>query len=120
MFSKSARDKYRFKMPYNLYLELNYDGKKRFGRLTNLSTNGACIEFIERGGLPQTNSETILQFLLPEQYKPFSFGATVVWIRKVTDDMNSRFVNLGVKFKKLDVHIYDYIWDFIVNSTVES
>lgn len=120
MFSKSVRDKYRFKMPYNLYIEMSYDGKKRLGRLDNLSTNGACIEFIERGGLPPTNSETILQFLLPEQYEPFSFGARVVWIRKLTDDMNSRFVNLGVKFKKLDVNTYDCIWGFIVNSTVET
>ena len=119
MFSKTARDKYRLEMPYNLYIEMSYGGKKRLGRLSNLSTKGACIEFIERGGLPPTNSETRLQLLLPEQYKPFSLGATVVWIRKLTDDTTSRFVKLGVKFKNLDANTYDCIWGFIVNSTAE-
>jgi hypothetical protein len=119
-FSKAARDKYRLEMPHNLYIEMSYDGKKRLGRLANLSTKGACIEFIERGGLPPTNSETILQFLLPEQYKSFSVGAIVVWTRKLTNATNSRFVNLGVKFKNLDANTYDYIWGFIVNSTVET
>ena len=120
MFSKAARDKYRFEMPYNLYIEMSYGGKKRLGRLVNLSTKGACIEFMERGGLPPTNSGTILQFLLPEQYKPFSLGATIVWIRKLTDDTTSRFVNLGVIFKNLDANTYDCIWGFIVNSTAET
>jgi hypothetical protein len=120
MFSKGARDKYRFKLPYSLYIEMSYDGKKRLGRLVNISTKGACIEFIERGGLPPTNSETILQFLLPEQYKPFSLGATVVWIRRLANDTNSRFVNLAVKFKNLDGNTYDCIWSFIVNSSTET
>ena len=120
MFSKEARDKYRFEMPYNLYIEMSYGGKQRLGRLVNLSTRGACIELMERGGLPPTNTGTILQFLLPEQYKPFSLGATVVWIRKLTDDTTSRFVNLGVKFKNLDANTYDCIWGFIVNSTAET
>jgi len=120
MFSKATRDKYRFEIPYNLYIEMSYDGKKRLGRLVNLSTKGACIEFIERGELPPTNSETILQFLLPEQYKPFSLGATVVWIRKLKDDTNSRFVNLGVKLKNFDANTYDCIWGFIVNNTAET
>jgi hypothetical protein len=120
MFSKAARDKYRLKLPYSLYLEMCYDGKKRLGRLVNLSTKGACVEFLERGGLPATNSETMLQLLLPEQYEPFSLGATVVWIRKLANDTNSRFVNLAVKFKNLDAKTYDFIWCFIVDSSVEA
>jgi len=120
MFSKATRDKYRLEMPYNLYIEMSYGGKKRLGRLVNLSTKGACIEFMERGGLPPTNSATILQFLLPEQHKPFCLGATIVWVRKLTDDTTSRFVNLGVIFKNLDANTYDCIWGFIVNSTADT
>lgn len=116
MFSKSARDNFRLEMPYNFYVEMGYDGKKRLGRLVNLSSKGACIEFIEGGELPPANSETTLQFLLPEQPEPFSLEARVVWTRKLTNDSNSRFVNLGVKFQNLNVNTYGCIWDFIIET----
>ena len=116
MFSKAARDNYRLEMPYNFYVEMGYDGKKRLGRLVNLSSKGACIGFIEGGELPPANSETALQFLLPEQSEAFSLGAKVGWIRKLTNDTNSRFVNLGVKFQNLNANTYDCIWDFIVEN----
>jgi len=120
MFSKATRDKYRFEMPYNLYIEMSYGGKKRLGRLVNLSCKGACIEFIEGGELPLSNTEITLQILLPQQSDPVSLVATVAWARKLTNNTNSRFVNLGVKFEKLDANTYDCIWGFIVNSTADT
>ena len=116
MFSKAARDNFRLDMPYNFYVEMSYDGKKRLGRLVNLSSKGACIEFMEGGELPPANSETTVQFLLPEQAEPFSLGATVGWTQKLTNEKNSQFVNLGVKFQKLSENTYDCIWDFIVKT----
>lgn len=116
MYPKAARDKYRLEMPNNLYVEMGYDGKKRIGRLVNLSSTGACIEFIEKGELPLINSKTTLQMLFPEQPEPFSLTATIVWTRKLRNETNARFVNLGVKFEKLDANTYDCIWGFIVDT----
>jgi hypothetical protein len=116
MFSKVVRDKYRLDMPYISYIEIGYDSKKRLGRLVNLSTKGACIEIVDRNGLPQDNSETTIQFLLPEHSEAFSIEARVAWARKQTDDKDSRFVNLGVKFQKLDASTYDCLWSFIIDT----
>ncbi|MDH4026721.1 MAG: PilZ domain-containing protein [Desulfuromonadales bacterium] len=116
MLSKEARDKYRLGVPDNLYIETGFDDKKRLGRLVNLSCKGACIEFIEGGELPLSNTEITLQILLPQQSDPVSLVATVAWARKLTNNTNSRFVNLGVKFEKLDANTYDRIWGFIVDT----
>lgn len=116
MFPKSVRDKYRLDMPDNVYTEMVYGDKKRLGRVVNLSSLGACIEFIDRGELPQSDSETNLQLLLPEQQETISVKATVVWTRQQAKDTYSRHVNLGVKFNDLDAGTYDCIWDFIVES----
>ena len=95
---------------------MSCDGKKRLGRLVNLSSQGACIEFRQRGEMPLVNSETTLQILFPEQQDSIYIGANVVWTREVIKDSYSRFVILGVKFKNLDADIYDSIWDFIIES----
>lgn len=116
MLSKEARDKYRLGVPDNLYIEINFDNKKRLGRLVNLSCKGACIELIEGGELPFSNTEMTLQILLPQQSDPISLGSTVAWTRKLTNNTNSRFVNLGVKFEKLNTKAYDLIWEFIVDT----
>ena len=116
MLSKEARDKYRLGVPDNLYIETGFDDKKRLGRLVNLSCKGACIEFIEGGELPLSNTEITLQILLPQQSDPVSLVATVAWARKLTNNTNSRFVNLGVKFEKLNANTYDRIWGFIVDT----
>ena len=116
MLSKEARDKYRLGVPDDLYIEMGFDDKKRLGRLVNISCKGACIEFIEGGELPFSNTETTLQILLPQQSDPVSLGSTVAWTRKLTNNTNSRFVNLGVKFEKLNANTYDRIWGFIVGT----
>ena len=116
MLSKEARDKYRLGVPDNLYIEMGFDDKKRLGRLVNLSCKGACIEFIEGGELPFSNTETILQILLPQQSDPVSLGSTVAWTRKLTNNTNTQFVNLGVKFEKLNANTYERIWEFIVGT----
>jgi len=116
MLSKEARDKYRLGVPDNLYIETGFDDKKRLGRLVNLSCKGACIEFIEGGELPLSNTEITLQILLPQQSDPVSLVATVAWARKLPNNTNSRFVNLGVKFEKLNANTYDRIWGFIVDT----
>ena len=116
MLSKEARDKYRLGVPDNLYIEMGFDDKKRLGRLVNLSCKGACIEFMEGGELPFSNTVTTLQILLPQQSDPVSLGSTVAWTRKITNNTNSRFVNLGVKFENLNANTYDRIWGFIVGT----
>jgi hypothetical protein len=116
MLSKETRDKYRLGVPTNLYIELDFDDKKRLGKLVNLSCKGACLEFIEGGKLPVSNTETTLQILLPQQSDPVSLGVTVIWTRKLTNNTNSGFVNLGVKFEKLNANTYERIWGFIVEA----
>ena len=116
MLPKSLSDKYRLNMPDNVYTEMVYDSKKRLGRLINLSTQGACFEFIDKGELPSFASETTLKILLPEQDDTLSLKATVVWTRQITKGSYSQFVNVGVKFNFLDTNTYDCVWDFIVES----
>ena len=114
----AARDNYRLDMPYALYIEMNCGDNQRLARLKNLSSKGACTEFKERGRLPRNKSEIVLQFLLPGFTEPLLLLATVVWIKNLTDDMNSQYVNVGLQFKGLEEKSRACIWDFIVETAL--
>ena len=116
MFPKSVTAKYRLDMPDNVYAEMSYDDKKRLGRLVNLSSQGACIECVDKGDLPPADSETSLLFLLPEKQDPILLAARVVWTRQFTTETNARFVQLGLLFNALDAATYECLWAFIVDS----
>ena len=115
----AARDHYRLEIPYALYIEMNCGDNKRLSRLKNLSSKGACVEFKERGRLPLSKSKIIRNFLLPAYPKPLSLPATVVWVKKLTDDMNSEYVNVGLQFKGLEEKLRSCIWGFIVDTALD-
>jgi len=114
----AARDNYRMDMPYALYIEMNCGDNQRLARLKNLSSKGACTEFKERGRPPRSKSEIVLQFLLPGFTEPLLLPATVVWVKNLTDDMNSQCVNVGLQFKDLEEKTSACIWDFIVETAL--
>ena len=114
----AARDNYRLDLPYALYIEMNCGDNQRLARLINLSSGGACAEFKERGRPPRSKSDIVLNFLLPEHTEPFSLPATVVWVKNLTDDMNSECVNVGLKFRNLEENTRACIWDFIVETAL--
>lgn len=112
----AARDNFRLDLPYDLYVEMNYDNNKRLGTLINISAQGASIEILERDQMPRNKSEIKLQLLLPKFSEPLSLFATVVWLKKVARDAKSQYVNIGVQYKNLDAKTHACLWNFIVET----
>ena len=112
-----ARDNFRLDMPYDLYVELECDGNKRLGKLINICTQGAAIEFVNRQELPQAETEIKLSLLLPESAEPLSLPAKIVWTRKSRKDSQSQHVKIGVHYNSLDKKTHACLWDFIVKTS---
>ena len=112
-----ARDNFRLEMPYDLYVELERDNNKRLGKLINICTQGAAIEFVDREELPQAETEIKLSLLLPESAEPLSLAAKIVWTRKSRKDSQSQHVNIGVHYNNLDKKTHACLWNFIVKTS---
>ena len=112
-----ARDNFRLEMPYDLYVEMESDNNKRLGKLINLCTQGAAIEFVDREELPQAETEIKLSILLPESTEPLSLSAKIVWTRRLRKDSHSQHVKIGVHYNSLDKKTHACLWDFIVKAS---
>jgi Tfp pilus assembly protein PilZ len=112
-----ARDNFRLAIPYDLYVELECDDNKRLGKLINICTQGAAIEFVDRQELPQAETEIKLSLLLPESAEPLSLPAKIVWTRKSRKDSQSQHVKIGVHYSSLDKKTHAFLWDFIVKTS---
>jgi len=109
-----ARSNYRLEIPHGPTVEMDYNSEKSTGRLINLSTVGASLEFDMSGDPPRNKAEIKLQLVLPDVAAPFSLLAKIVWIRKASKDANSKTFQLGVKFMNLDETFRNTLWDYIV------
>ena len=112
-----ARDNFRLDMPYDLYIELESAENKRLGKLINICAQGAAIEFVERGELPQAETNIKLTLLLPESVESLAFPAKIVWAKKSRADAQSQFVHIGVHYNCLDKKTHACLWGFIVETT---
>ena len=112
-----ARSNYRLEIPHGLPIEMEYNNGKRTGRLVNLSTVGASLEFDMSGAPSRNKAEIKLQFALSDAAEPFSLLAKIVWIRKVTKDADSHLFQLGVKFMNLDENVRNVLWNYIFASS---
>lgn len=109
------REDFRLKISYDFLVNIKFNDNKISARLLNISSTGAAIEFFELDKLPEDNSETSLQLLLPEHTKPLSLLARVVWSSKTTAGTSSPTVTLGLQFVNIDEKTRSCLWDFIVN-----
>ena len=109
-----ARGNFRLKVPHDLFVEMDYNDDKKEGRLVDLSTVGASLEFAALDGQPRNKAEIKLQLALPDVGEQLSLVATIVWVRKVTKDAASQSFQVGVKFVNLDEEIRDILWGYIV------
>jgi hypothetical protein len=112
----AARDNFRLNMSYDLYVQINFDGDKRFAKLVNISSTGACIELVDRGQFPGNNTEIKFQLLLPGDKESLSLLARVICNRIVAKDTTSQSVNVGVQFKDIDEEVRSCLWNFIVDA----
>lgn len=112
----AARDNFRLNMSYDLYVQIDFDGKKRLARLVNISSTGAAIELIDRGPVPVNATAVQLQLLLPGSQDSFPLAATVVWSRKLDAGKFVDSITMGVRFQVLGKETRASIWDFIVTS----
>lgn len=112
-----ARDNFRLEMPYDLYVELECNDNKRLGKLINICTQGAALEFVDREELPQAETEIKLSLLLPESAEPLSIPAKIVWTRKSRKDSQSQHVKIGLHYNSLDKKTHACLWDFIVKTS---
>ena len=110
-----ARSHFRLEMPYDLYIQIDFDNKIK-GKLINLSSEGASIECEMLDKRPRTKAKIKLQLTLPEVPEPLSILAKVVWTRKQTKDTTTEYYNIGVKFMDLDEKVRTSIWNFIVET----
>ena len=110
------REDFRLKMSYDFLVQIKFDNNKISARLLNISSTGAAVEFFEQGQLPEDDSETKFQLLLPGHSKPLSLLAKVVWSSKPTKGTISPAVTMGLKFKDIDQKTRSCLWEFIVNA----
>lgn len=110
------REDFRLNMSYDFLVQINFDNNKRSAKLLNISSTGAAIEFFEGGQLPEDDSETKFQLLLPGHPEPLSFLARVVWSKKPKTGTKSPTVTMGLQFKNIDEIKRSCLWDFIVNA----
>ena len=110
------RDDFRLNMSDDLYVQINFDSNKRLAKLLNLSSTGAAIEFAKHGQLPEDNSETKFELLLPGYTESLSLLAKVVWSRMPEKDTISQSIAMGVQFKDIEEEIRACLWDFIVDA----
>lgn len=110
------REDFRLDISHDFFVQIKFDINKRSARLLNISSTGASVEFFELGLLPEEDSETKFQLLLPGQAEPFSLLARVVWIGKPAHDTISPTITMGLQFKDTDDEIRSCLWDFIVNA----
>ena len=112
-----ARSNFRLDVPEDLSIEMGYNNGKETGKLVNLSSEGASLEFAELNERPRNKAEVTVQFLLPGTIERLSLLAKVVWIREVNRDAESRIIKVGVKFMNLDNKVRDTLWDYIVSNS---
>ena len=108
------RDDFRLNLSDDLYVQVNFDHNKRFARLLNISSTGAAIEFLERGQVPEEQSDIKFQLLLPGYEESILLLARVVWSRKNACHAISQSITTGVQFLGIDEEIRTCLWDFIV------
>jgi hypothetical protein len=116
----AARDNFRLSLTYDLYVQINFNSIKRLARLINISSTGACVELIDRGQLPEDNTEITFHLLLPGHTVSLSVLARVIWSRRLANDTTSHNISMGVQFKDLDQGTRACIWNFIVESETSS
>jgi hypothetical protein len=114
---KGARDNFRMDLPYDLYVEMDFDGNKRLGKLINICTQGAAIGLKERDRVPQEDAEIRLMLLLPESSETLELPARVVWAKKAKNVEQSHEIDMGIQYKNLDKSLHEKIWGFIVDNT---
>jgi Tfp pilus assembly protein PilZ len=112
-----ARSNFRLEVPDDLPIEMDFKNNKEAGKLVNLSSEGASLEFIGMGERPRNKTEVTLQFVLPDVVEPLSLLAKVVWAREVKKDDGARPIKIGVKFMNLNAEVRDTLWNYIVDKS---
>ena len=114
------RDDFRLNISHDFFVQTTFGGHKRSARLFNISSTGAAIEFFELGPLPEDESETKLQLLLPGHAEPLWLRARVVWSGKLAKVEVSPTITAGLKFMDIDEKTRARLWDFIIDNETSS
>ena len=115
-----ARSNFRLDVPDDLSIEMGYNNNKETGKLVNLSSEGASLEFEALKERPRNKAEVTVQFALPAIPERLSLLAKVVWIREVNKDAESRIIKVGVKFTNLEDAVREILWNYIVSNSSAS
>lgn len=110
------RDDFRLSLSHDYFVDITFDNRKRSARLINISSTGAAIEFFELGPLPEDDSETTMQLLLPGKTEPLLLLGRVVWSGKLAKTEMSPTIITGLQFMDIDENARTRLWDFIVNN----
>ena len=111
-----ARKNFRLEVPSGLSVEIACGSDVYAGRLVNLSTEGASVEFDMLDNLPKNGSAIKMKWQLPEVSAPLSATANVVWQKKLKGENESHLTVFGVKFVRLDEDARSFIWNFIADT----
>lgn len=121
------RDDFRLGLPYDLYVQINFDQHKRLVRLLNISPQGAGVEFAERSRikelrdekdlrLPENDDEINLLLPLPDDKEPLSLTGRVVWSKIPESGTMFPSIPMGVKFQHINDETRERLWAFIETS----
>lgn len=111
-----ARNCYRMEITCDLHAEMNDNNNIFEGRVLNLSTEGALIEFLATGNLPRKKSVLKIKFSLPGFSEKLSIQAKVVWAKAQNEDQESQPA-IGVTFIDLNDEAHECIWHYILDNT---
>ena len=110
-----ARNSYRMEIPGALHVEIT-DGKRKFeGKLLNLSTEGASIEFLESDKPPRIKSEINILLPFPVFSEHLYTRARIVWTREQSDNKRHHII-FGVTFTGIDENTQNCIWNYILDN----
>jgi hypothetical protein len=110
-----ARSSYRFSVPFDLPIDVEYQGKTGQGRLVNLSSKGASINLQTTDKAPRQGSEIHFEIPLDIAPKALSIQAKVLWLRKIDKNEANENLAVGVAFVNLGEDIRNSIWDFCID-----
>ena len=114
-----ARSNFRLDLSNDLSVAMDYNNNNYTGRLVNISTEGASLEFEGLGERLPNKAEINLNFTLPGFDEPLSLLAKVVWAGKRFEGEKLVAVKIGARFTNPAEKIRSIVWDYIIaNSPV--
>ena len=111
-----ARKNFRLSIPFELPVVINCKDHDCQGQLTNLSSEGASVLFVNVDHQPKQGTVVEFDLALPGMSEPLTLKGRVVWSQKQMTKNIAAGISIGISFIGLEDKIRTCLWDFILDS----